>query len=183
MSCRMSRRWEIPAMSDLFTTTARPDHHAASAIAALLGGAAPIKRLARPHDREHLRAAAGQVRARCDHRTLRARSGRRDHGTQQTACADVRWPAESREELAAHLAGRGCGVHGRHQARAGILRRRRHRPLIPREPRGAEPAAARSLPARARLARRSCDPGPRSHAPHAPGVDAAVPAGDDRLQG
>ena len=69
------------------------------------------------------------------------------------------------------------------QAHPRLLRRRRHRAQLPCRALGAEPPAARPLPARTRLEGRRRDPGAWPHQPHQPGPAAAVPADRDRRQG
>ena len=65
--------------------------------------------------------------------------------------------------------GRDRRLHGRQEAGAGVLRRRRHGAQLPRRPRRREPAAPGPLPGRARLARRRGHPGPGPLAPDQPG--------------
>jgi predicted RNA methylase len=70
---------------------------------------------------------------------------------------------------------RGAGVHGRSKARPRLFRRRRHRPLLSRRPRGEESSPARALPPRSRLEGRRRDPGVGADEPHQSGSASVVP--------
>ena len=70
-------------------------------------------------------------------------------------------PALRREPRRLGQSRRGAGLHGRREAHSRVLRRRRHRPQLPRRSRGQEPAPARPLSAGGGLEGRHRHPGAR----------------------
>ena len=117
-----------------------------------------------------------------DHQRLRRRSGRRDHRPRPALRADARRGGQPARRRGAprqeRLQGRRRGLPGRPEIGPGLLRRRRHRLLVPCRQHRREPPPAHPLHPATRMERPGRGPGLRSHPSHQPGVIAALRAAD-----
>ena len=164
-----------PFTDDGGNLMSRPSNRRRRQPGRLQGSGGPARRA----DREARRAAAGADGARPGGAAFRARGRCRGHGPVAAGAQDHR--CQGRAPGAAQPAGlrqprRDRRVHGRREARPGLLHGRRHRKELPRRPLLREHGAAHPLPAGAGMARRPSDPGAGTDPPHAPGLRAAVPA-------